>query len=471
MSLFRFLSWFERRRRDRLCRGPFPESWARIVETRVRHWRRLPSADRRRLEDAVRIFVAEKSWEGCAGLAVTDEIRVTIAAQACLLALGFEGFFFDDVRSILIYPATFLAEHEGVQEDRIGEAVEGSTVVLSWDDVESGGGSPDELTNVVFHEFAHVLDMMGGDADGTPVIDDPEQRARFDRVIDAEFDRHVEDEARDRESVISFYGTTDRSEFFAVATEAFFQYPVELECERAELYRVLAEFYCQDPARTAAPHPAFASRGSGEPREPTAAREELEREREHWDAAIDRHPRYRNAWISRAWTRLDLDDENGALADFDAAARLGGEDYETLLGRALVLERGADKQRCADAWDGVLELAPEDLSALVGRALARRDLGDLDAALAGLDQALRIDPENAEALGHRGEVRLERGDARGAIGDCDAAIRLDPELAHAWDARAEAWEELGKPRRAARDRRRADALWAAIEGDGAAAAS
>ncbi len=143
MDLPVFLSWLRQRRRRRLLATPFPDAWLAYLKKNVRHYRYLSSAEQARLRDALRIFVAEKNWEGCAGLVVTDEMKVAIAAQACLMALGLEGEPFRNVLSILIYPSGYAVPEERWYEgwsiagesDRLGEAWYRGPVILSWAEV------------------------------------------------------------------------------------------------------------------------------------------------------------------------------------------------------------------------------------------------------------------------------------------------------------------------------------------------
>jgi Mlc titration factor MtfA (ptsG expression regulator) len=205
----------------------------------------------------LRIFVSEKSWEGCGGLRMTDEIKVTIAAQACLLVLGMEHNYYDRVLSILVYPHGYRATAPedappGVIVDtgeaRLGEAHYRGPVILSWAEVLQDGRHPRRGKNLVFHEFAHQLDMLDGVIDGTPPLKDAEQARRWHRVMTAEYKRLIEESQEGRATLLDEYGTTNEAEFFAVATECFFDKPVPLSRRHPQLYALLAEYYHQDPA-------------------------------------------------------------------------------------------------------------------------------------------------------------------------------------------------------------------------------
>jgi MtfA peptidase len=170
--------WKQERRR-RLQSAPFPPAWNHILEARCPFCQRLPKEDRRELQGHMQVFLAEKSFEGCGGLIITDEIKVSIAAQACLLLLHRKTDYYREMHSILVYPSTYFAKETrhlgvGIVEEgiyaRLGEAWPKGAVVLAWDAVCHGTADPDDGHNVVFHEFAHQLDFEDGSANGAPVL-------------------------------------------------------------------------------------------------------------------------------------------------------------------------------------------------------------------------------------------------------------------------------------------------------------
>lgn len=248
--------WFERRRRRRLLAVPFPADWLAHLLRNVAAYDRLTDAEQTRLRNDLRVFIAEKSWEGCGGLTVTDEVRVSIAAQACLLLLGVDHDYFEHVQTILVYPTAYRSPDGDVGPDgvvregvgRLGEAWHGGPVVLAWDEVRVGGQSHRDGRNVVLHEFAHQLDFLDGLIDGTPPLGGAEQYGEWQRVMTAEFDRLRADVGRGRATVLDAYGATDPAEFFAVATECFFEKPRQLRERHPEVYGVLRGYYRQDPA-------------------------------------------------------------------------------------------------------------------------------------------------------------------------------------------------------------------------------
>ena len=252
--------WWHERRRDKLLEQPFPATQVEVLERNVKHYQLLSTDEQKRLRDLVQVFVAEKSWEGCGGLSLTDEMKYTIAAQACLLVLALPHRLYENVESILVYPSTVVrpAEQVGVfvrprnlieggPIALFGEAHHGGPVVLAWDRVLRDGKHPHDGHNLVYHEFAHKLDMLDGEADGTPLLASREERERWHDVCERAFLALRARIERGKQSVIDEYGATDEAEFFAVVTEHFFDQPHELQTSEPELYELLREFYRQDP--------------------------------------------------------------------------------------------------------------------------------------------------------------------------------------------------------------------------------
>jgi MtfA peptidase len=250
--------FFKNRRRKRLRAATFPAEWLRFIEKNVRFYACLPEPDRRELQGLIQILLAEKIFEGCGGLVLTDEIKVTIAAQACLLLLHRDTDIYPKLTTILIYPSAYIAKAirpvgsglalEG-ENVNLGESWTNGIVVLSWDDVLAGASDLQDGKNLVLHEFAHQLDREDGAVDGAPLLDQRSQYVTWARVLSAEFERLKRESWMGRATVLDEYGTTDPAEFFAVATECFFEKPRLLEKRHPELYSVLKGFYRQDPAR------------------------------------------------------------------------------------------------------------------------------------------------------------------------------------------------------------------------------
>ena len=241
----------------RLPTGPIPDTWDGIVEHNVPLARGLSSDERGRLLRLVQVFLAEKHFEGCGGLTLTEEMKVTIAAGACLLLLHLEGPCYPTLRTVLVYPHGFvpkLARSPGTGQIArpparlIGESWGDGVVVISWDDAIRGARSPVDGDNVVLHEFAHQLDAEDGVSDGAPILP-PGALRTWGGVLSEEYEQLRQDAEHDRPSALDEYGATNKAEFFAVATESFFEKPVQLEREHPALYGQLREFYRQDPAR------------------------------------------------------------------------------------------------------------------------------------------------------------------------------------------------------------------------------
>jgi Mlc titration factor MtfA (ptsG expression regulator) len=244
------------RRRARLARQPFPQAWRTVLRRRVPLVARLPADLQLRLKQLMLIFLAEKPIIGCAGLQVSDEMRVTIAAQACLPLLGDARGFYPRLRQVLLYPGAFVVDRlaqgaGGVQREErrllSGESWSQGQVVLSWQDVLEGAADPGDGRNVVIHEFAHQLDQVKGHADGAPPQRDAQARRRWSTVMQAEFQALQARSARGEPGLLSDYGATEPAEFFAVASEVFFEQPLQLAAAHPALYRELAAFYKVHP--------------------------------------------------------------------------------------------------------------------------------------------------------------------------------------------------------------------------------
>jgi len=247
---------FGERRRQRIRARAFPAEWRRILRRRVPLFRALPVDLQLQLKKRIQVFLASKPFIGCAGLEVDDEVRVTVAAQACLLTLNRPGEPFPNLRQVLVYPGAFVVERlhadgSGVLQDRrqalAGESWTLGQVVLSWHDALEGARVPDDGQNVVIHEFAHQLDQENGRANGAPPMRGRARRERWARVLGAEFAALQRAVQEGRPTLLSSYGAGDPAEFFAVASEAFFEQAAALAAAHPELYRVLADHYRVDP--------------------------------------------------------------------------------------------------------------------------------------------------------------------------------------------------------------------------------
>jgi len=254
------IHWLRDHHRSEIRERPFPVEWEAILRANVMHFRMLEDAERTELCAMVQVFLEEKNWEGCGGLELTDEIRVTIAAEACLLQLGLPHDYYRNVDSILIYPTTVVVPERqcGVFERIdspvdagaaiLGQAFSQGPVILVWDAVLRGARHPAQGHNVVYHEFAHKLDMLDGTADGTPPLTDCALFAEWVTVCTSELLRLRGLAKKGHKTFLDAYGATNEAEFFAVATEEFFDRPLALRAHAPDLYHVLNTFYRQDTA-------------------------------------------------------------------------------------------------------------------------------------------------------------------------------------------------------------------------------
>ncbi|MDX1933330.1 MAG: zinc-dependent peptidase [Capsulimonadales bacterium] len=253
--------WFHDLRRKQILARPFPPEWEAYIDSDLPHWRCLSPEERRHLRDHIRVFVAEKHWEGAGGLELTDRIKVTIAANACLLLLGLpQHDFYPNVQVIIVYPWAYWSRlerpgeggvvHAGIS-GRLGEAWSTGQVILSWNTVRRNIRRPEDGHNVVLHEFAHLLDMRDGRADGVPRLANQAEYDEWAEIMAAEFQRLRLGVIEGWVDVLDGYGATDPAEFFAVATECFFELPIELKERHPALYGLFTRYYGQDTAARA----------------------------------------------------------------------------------------------------------------------------------------------------------------------------------------------------------------------------
>lgn len=239
------------RRAARALKTPFEESNRQLLAARLGWWSNLEASERMRMEELIRVFLVDKTIEGVLGYAPDDEVRMLIAAQACLLILGLDYGYYDDVSAVVVSPGPVFQQGSrrldgGVVSDDhprlAGQAMLHGPVLLVWDRAANDARHPERGHNVVFHEFAHKLDMRNGTADGVPPLSATlaeRWRSQMPELL-----------ARLRAGTpmpIDTYAATNPAEFLAVVTEAFFVLPVELADAEPELYSLLQEFYRQDP--------------------------------------------------------------------------------------------------------------------------------------------------------------------------------------------------------------------------------
>jgi len=239
-------------RRRRWMAEPIAPEWKAILEGHVPLYGRLPDGLKSQLEGLVNVFLAEKKFEGCGGQEITDEVRVSIAGQACMLLLNRDTSFFSKLRTIYVYPAAYAAKQAAAGglvgwQERQGESWQNGPVVLAWNSVAGGAQNIRDGRNVVFHEFSHRLDQEDGVADGAPVLESRSCYATWAGVLGQEY-KELQGRARKyRKSVLRRYGAEHPAEFFAVATEAFLEKPKQMKKKHPELYEELKKYYKMDP--------------------------------------------------------------------------------------------------------------------------------------------------------------------------------------------------------------------------------
>jgi Mlc titration factor MtfA (ptsG expression regulator) len=250
------------RRRRTLRKEPVPDEWRCIVETNVKFFSRLSPPDQLELLGHVQVFLAEKRFEGCAGFTITDEVRVTIASQACLLLLHRQTNYFPRLITMLVYPSIYLAHDDRPVSQHIWK--EGVTtragetggrlgsMVLAWDAVKAGAADASDGRNVVFHEFAHQLDFEDYVTDGAPAMPTRAQEVSWAAVMRVEFASLRAADETGIPTLLDGYGATNPAEFFAVATEAFFERPKAMRARHPKMYAEMQRFFQQDPTEYSA---------------------------------------------------------------------------------------------------------------------------------------------------------------------------------------------------------------------------
>ena len=243
----------QKKRLETLRHTPPPAHWQAILDQHSPVVARLSSAHRSQLIGAMQVFLDHVDFEGCADLEITDEIRVTIAAQACLLLIGRKHSVYPRLKTILVYPHTYVSGRKGVlggdngEGARLGESWGCGVVVLSWNSVDGGASNFEDGHNVTLHEFAHQLDQETGAADGAPFLSNRSAYGAWGRVLSADYAQLCAKTTRGKQDVMDDYGATNPAEFFAVATETFFEKPRQLQKDHPKLYAELQGYYQVNP--------------------------------------------------------------------------------------------------------------------------------------------------------------------------------------------------------------------------------
>jgi Mlc titration factor MtfA (ptsG expression regulator) len=249
--VFLYPAW----RKRWLLSQPFPAAWLAIINRKLPFYPCLHAREQKQLRDLIRLFLDEKHFHGCGGLQIDDEIRVTIAAEACLLLLNRKTEIYPRLQHILVYPYAFRAEQQYYNadgtvslagRDMLGESWHYGKVILSWDDVERGVANFGDGHNVVLHEFSHQLDSENGAPNGAPLLRKNSLQV-WANVLSKEFEALTEAAHQQEQTVMDYYGATSPAEFFAVATETFFEKPGALAQSHPELYAELSKYYAVNP--------------------------------------------------------------------------------------------------------------------------------------------------------------------------------------------------------------------------------
>ena len=253
-------NWLQRWRRNRtLERRPIPDALWQLTLARFAFLAARSAADLEALREMSTLFLAQKEFTGARGLAVSDEMAVAIAAQACLPALKLGLEWLDRFVGIVVHEDAVVARREIEDEDGVvhafdeelaGEAMSGGPVMLAWRDVDAAGASAAEGYNVVVHEFAHVIDMRGGVTAGLEDADPQSERGAWLHALADEYEHFADAIDSDEETFLDPYGAEALEEFFAVAAEAFFVAPREFKAEQPRVYDLLKAFFRQDPETT-----------------------------------------------------------------------------------------------------------------------------------------------------------------------------------------------------------------------------
>lgn len=245
-----------KKQREKIAALPWPEDWEQILWDQVPIYRRLPEKYKHELRGLIQIFIAEKHFEGCGGLTLTETMKVIIAAQACILLLNREVPLYPKLQSILVYPSVFVAKMSQEQgwgtfvekeQARLGESWHRGMVVLAWDHIKMESRDIRDGHNVVLHEFAHQLDQEDGRSDGTPLLEQNSHYVSWAKHLGEVYEELQERVARHIPSFIDSYGATNPAEFFAVITETFFEKPEGLQKKYPQLYEELKNYYQLNP--------------------------------------------------------------------------------------------------------------------------------------------------------------------------------------------------------------------------------
>lgn len=460
------IRWLRNRRRRRILAEPFPADWERLLERRLRHYRHLPAEQRRRLHQIVQVMVVDKDWAGAGELEITTDMKVTVAGEAAVMVSGFETpYFFDRLHTLVIHPGTVrFTQHQATANPNLpagdfdGVAWHRGPVVLSWTRLrrELMGQSPGH--NVVLHEFAHHLDGLCGEMDGAPPLGDAERERRWYAVTESEYFRLVGNARRDEATLLDHYGASNRAEFFAVATECFFELPHELRERHRELYDTLVDFYRQSPAEWLPRREIGGELQSDANGHFVRIERRRQRQSDHARLRTVRELPTADALFALGLEHLRLEQAEEAVRVFSRLIDFDSRDEESLAHRATAYFQLGRLEEARDDCDAALAIDPRDVNARCVRGEIFLQEGDFEEALADLNAAVAEEPGDADARVSRARAWLAVGRARKALADLNEALKREPYLAAAHFERGRAHQALGRTREAAQDFKRAELL-------------
>ncbi|MFZ6648303.1 zinc-dependent peptidase [Undibacterium sp. TJN25] len=256
LTVMGLVFWLPRYRLQRAIRAPFPGNYSRILRRNIPAYARMPAHLQLQLKRLIKQFLHEKKFIGCDGFRMNDEVRMTIAGKACMLLLNRPARVFPDLKLVLVYPSAFIAPRTELGVGGIvthanqtlsGESWSDGRVILAWDHVQQKGEDAIDGHNVVLHEFAHQLDSETGSTNGAPLLMSKARYQRWSAVMMREYQKLQQAAAYQLESVLDYYGATNPAEFFAVATETFFEKSWPMAELHPELFAELSEYYRVDP--------------------------------------------------------------------------------------------------------------------------------------------------------------------------------------------------------------------------------
>mgnify|MGYP001954797472 CR=1 FL=1 len=242
--------------RNVIKKQPFKKAWRKIIQQRMPYFKSMPADLQLQLKQHIQVFLAEKHFIGCNGVIISDEIRITVAAQACLLLLNRKTDYYPQLKTILVYPRAFIKEQQSNNLGGVlltpkvtlaGESWDFGKVILSWQDTVEGAQIPDDGHNVVIHEFAHQLDQENGKANGAPILGKNHSYQCWSQAFAVQFEQLQKQAKTNTPSIFDYYGATNPAEFFAVASEVFFEKSQQFHHQHPQLYQQLVQYYHVNP--------------------------------------------------------------------------------------------------------------------------------------------------------------------------------------------------------------------------------